>query len=90
LRDINRAVPPELETIIHKALSKLPADRYPTAGELAADVQRFLDHKPIHARPPSLVDRSRKWLRRHPSVAIASLLVLLVTAAGALAQSKAR
>src|SRR5256885_13951986 len=52
-RRIDRSVPVELETIVLKALSKSPADRYATAGEMAADLRRFLGGKPIPApRPP--------------------------------------
>lgn len=80
LREQNRAVPPELETVIFKALSKSAADRYRTAGEFGADIQRYLDHQPVLARRPSLVDRIRKWSRRHPGVAIASTLVLTLVA----------
>src|SRR5262249_36251756 len=76
----NRAIPPELETIVLKALSKSPADRYGTAAEFAADVQRYLDDQPIRARRPSLVDQARKWSRRHPSLVVASLMLLLIVA----------
>jgi serine/threonine protein kinase len=82
--ELNRALPAELDTIILKALSKNPAERYATAGEMAADLQRYLDHKPILARPPTTVDRLRKWSRRHPSIVIAGVLLLGVVAAGSL------
>jgi eukaryotic-like serine/threonine-protein kinase len=76
-RTIDRSVPVELETIALKALRKTPADRYATAGEFADDIRRFLDNRPILARPPSLIDRLRKWSRRHPS-AVAAAAVLVV------------
>jgi len=76
-RELNRAMPPELETIILKALSKNAVERYSTAAELAADLQRYLDHKPILARPPTPLDRLRKWSRRHPSVVVTTVLLLL-------------
>jgi serine/threonine protein kinase len=78
LREKNRAVPPELETIILKALSKLPAERYRSAADFAADIQRYLDNQPILARRPSVIDRTRKWMRRHPSVVAASAILLVV------------
>ncbi len=81
-RALNKVVPLELETIVLKALSKTPAERYNTAGEFAADVQRFLDNKPILARPPSLLDRGRKWSRRHPSAVVAGMLLLAITTVG--------
>ncbi|MFN0053822.1 MAG: serine/threonine-protein kinase [Planctomycetales bacterium] len=82
LRQIDRSIPPELETIVLKSVSKSASDRYRTAGELADDLQRFLDHRPIQARRPTLIDRTRKWSRRHPSVIVAGLLLLTVVSVG--------
>lgn len=78
LRKLDKSIPIELETIILKATNKSPDDRYSTASEMAADLKRYLDNQPILARPPSLIDRARKWARRHPSAVITSLVVLLV------------
>ena len=82
LRQIDKTIPFELETIILKSVSKSPADRYRTAGDLAADLQRYLEHKPILARRPTVVDRVHKWSRRHPSAVVAGVLILLVIAGG--------
>lgn len=87
-RQWNRAIPPEMETILLKAMAKHPADRYQTAAELSADVQRYLDHKPIMARPPSFYDHARKWIRRHPSIAVACVLLLVVVTAGLLINNR--
>jgi serine/threonine protein kinase/Flp pilus assembly protein TadD len=87
LRKLNKAVPAELETIVLKALEKNHAERYATAQDLADDLRRFLEDKPIQARPPSIVQRVRKWARRHkPLVAAVSavLLIVGVVAAGLL------
>lgn len=81
-RSVDPTIPVELETIVLKAMSKAPADRYATAQALADDVQRFLDEKPILARRPTLIDRGRKWGRRHPSIVVASLVVLVTIIAG--------
>ncbi|HEV3342816.1 MAG TPA: serine/threonine-protein kinase [Pirellulales bacterium] len=78
-RHINRAIPVELETIVLKALRKVPAERYSSAGELAEDLRRFLDNRPILARRPTTIDRARKWSRRHPSVVVAAMLLLTVS-----------
>lgn len=80
LRQIDKSIPSELETIILKSVSKNVDDRYRSAGELAADLQRYLNHQPILARRPSLVDRARKWSRRHPSVVISGMLLMTVVA----------
>jgi WD40 repeat protein len=83
-RQLNAAIPVELETIVRKAMSKEPAERYATAKEVADDLHRFLDDKPIRARPPSLRQRLRKWARRHRAV-IWTAASLLIFAAAALA-----
>jgi serine/threonine protein kinase len=81
-RRINRAVPADLETIVLKALSKEPRDRYATAGEMADDLRRFLDSRPIQAKRPTTVERVRKWSRRHRTVVGWSVLILLLAVLG--------
>jgi tRNA A-37 threonylcarbamoyl transferase component Bud32 len=76
-RALNRAVPRDLETICLKCLRKGPARRYPTAGELAEDLRRFLAREPIQARRVGRVERAAKWLRRHREIAAAALLLAL-------------
>lgn len=83
-RAVDPGIPVELETIVLKAMRKSRGDRYATAQALADDLHRFLDEKPIMARRPSLVERTRKWSRRHPSVVIASLVVVFVIMVGLL------
>src|SRR5438552_1753160 len=53
-----------------------------TAGELAADLSRFLENKPILARRATMPERARKWIRRHPSVLAAGIVLLVLLAAG--------
>jgi serine/threonine protein kinase len=60
-RKLDRAIPAELETIALKCLAKNPAERYATAGELAADLRRWLDDKAIKARPPGVRERVVRW-----------------------------
>ena len=43
-------------------------ERYATAGELAADLRRFVDDKPIKAKPPGLRERAARWARRHKHI----------------------
>src|SRR5262249_23482264 len=64
-RKLDRAIPAELETITLKALAKNPNGRFATAGDLAADLRRWLDHQTIRAKPPTLRQRAAKWARRH-------------------------
>jgi serine/threonine protein kinase/tetratricopeptide (TPR) repeat protein len=90
-RRLNQAIPAELETIVAKAIEKNPAERYATAQELADDLRRFLEDKPIWARRPTLVQRLRKWGRRHRAVvgsaAVSGVLLLLVAVGGLLLNS---
>jgi WD40 repeat protein/serine/threonine protein kinase len=76
------AVPTELETIVLKAMAKNPDERYATAQELADDLRRFLEEKPIRARRPTLRQRAVKWARRHKTVVRAALVVFLLAVAG--------
>jgi eukaryotic-like serine/threonine-protein kinase len=68
-RLMNPATPPDLETICLKCLAKEPSRRYQTAEELGEDLQRFLEDKPIQARPATRRERAWRWCRRNPLVA---------------------
>ena len=83
-RAIDQSIPPELETIVLKAVGKTPAERYATAREFADDLHRFLRDEPILARRQTRIQRARKWLRRHPSVPVAAVVVLVLLAVGSL------
>jgi serine/threonine protein kinase/Flp pilus assembly protein TadD len=81
-RRLNQAIPAELETIVLKAMAKTPTERYATAQELADDLNRFLEDKPIRARRPTLLERATKWSRRHRAVVVSAVVFLLVAVIG--------
>src|SRR5437870_4985450 len=64
-RRVNRSIPADLETIVLRAIAKLPDERYATAQALADDLRRFLEDRPVQARRPTLALRLKKWARRH-------------------------
>ncbi|MBI1903940.1 MAG: protein kinase, partial [Planctomycetia bacterium] len=86
-RRLNSAIPHELETIILKCVAKNPAERYATAQELADDLRRYLEDKPIQARRPGLVLRLRKWSRRHKGLVGAAAVALVLISLGSAVSS---
>jgi serine/threonine protein kinase len=82
LRRINARIPPDLETIILKAIEKNPADRYATAEGLADDLRAAIDQRPIKAKPPNVLARTVKWSRRHQLAMLAGLIVLALVTVG--------
>jgi WD40 repeat protein/tRNA A-37 threonylcarbamoyl transferase component Bud32 len=81
-RRLNRGVPRDLETICLKCLHKDPRQRYATAGDLADELRRFIDGRPITARPVGVLGRLGRWAKRHPLPALLSLAVVLALVAG--------
>jgi WD40 repeat protein len=79
---LRRGVPRDLETICMKCLEKEPARRYAGAGELADDLERWLQGTPIRARPAGRLERAYKWARRHPLPAALLAFSILTLVAG--------
>ncbi len=85
-RKLDAAIPRDLETIVLKAIAREPAHRYPTAGALADDLNRFLEDRPIHARRATAFEQLWRWGRRNrlaaAMTATAAAAVLLATVVG--------
>jgi serine/threonine protein kinase/tetratricopeptide (TPR) repeat protein len=83
LGKLNPEIPRDLETIVHKAIERDPAHRYPSSAALAADLQRFVDDEPIEARRIKARERLTRWARHNPglSASLAALGLMLVALA---------
>jgi len=81
LRKVNPRIPRDLETIVAKAMEADPARRYQTAGDLAADLERFMNYQPIQARPAGLLTRSVKLVRRNRGAALGLTVGSVITLA---------
>jgi WD40 repeat protein/tRNA A-37 threonylcarbamoyl transferase component Bud32 len=88
-RRLRPGVPRDLEAIVLKCLEKEPGRRYPLALELAEDLRRFLDDKPVKARGTSAAGRLVRWARRNRGVAAALGVIALLLIGVAIASSLA-
>jgi eukaryotic-like serine/threonine-protein kinase len=82
---LRRELRGDLDTIVGKALKKNPAERYPSVTALGADLQRYLRHEPIIARPDTIMYRTGKFVRRNRMVVALVTLALVSVIAGATA-----
>ncbi len=73
----------DLDTIVLKALKKLPADRYGTVDALAEDIERYLDQRPVHAQRDSATYRLRRFIARNRLAVGAAGAVLVAIVGGA-------
>jgi serine/threonine protein kinase len=92
---LRRLVDGELNSIAMKALEKARVRRYASVSDLAADIQRHLEHRPVLASPPSRLYRTQKFLRRHRLAALGTaagvaLLVLSGVTAWSISHSPSR
>jgi len=79
---LNKHIPQDLVTICAKCLEREQGRRYQTAKEVAAELNRYLDNRPIKARPLSLPERLIRWVTRRPMLAALSGLILFLAIAG--------
>ncbi len=82
LTRVNPEAPADLVAIVHKATDLDPARRYATAGELAADLQRYLHDEPVKARRVTTIEQTWRWARQNRALAL-SLAALMILMAGA-------
>ncbi len=80
LRQHDRRIPRDLETLVQKALAKDPKDRFATAAELADELRRHLESRPIRSRPVGPVERLWRWSRRNPALAALNAVGATLTA----------
>jgi TolB-like protein len=80
LRSLAPSLDRDLETICSRCLERDPKARYQSAGDLAADLERWLDRRPIVARPVSSPARIWRWSRRNPKLVAAGVAGLLLGA----------
>ncbi|MBL8755410.1 MAG: serine/threonine protein kinase [Planctomycetes bacterium] len=81
LENVNVDVPRDLATIVAVAMDRDASRRYASAGELADDLERFLQHRPIAARPIGVGLRLLRWMQRHPAWATAAAMALVAAVA---------
>jgi serine/threonine protein kinase/WD40 repeat protein len=88
-RQLDRDIPRDIETIVLKALAKDPAHRFASAGDLAGELRRFIDGRPILSRPVSLAEQFWRWCKRDRWMAAASISAALLTIVLALVSTTA-
>jgi eukaryotic-like serine/threonine-protein kinase len=84
-RALRPSIPVALETIVLKAIAPEPERRYASAQDLADDLERFLENRPIRAVRPTLWERLTKWCGRHRPVLIAAAGLGMLAAVGLIA-----
>lgn len=78
IRRVNPHVPRDVGTVCHMAMARERGRRYQSAADFAADLRRFLDLKPVFARPVGPFGRVALWARRKPAVAALLLTGIVV------------
>jgi eukaryotic-like serine/threonine-protein kinase len=90
-RNLAKRLRGDLDNVVLRAMQKEPARRYPSVEQMAEDIRRHLDHRPVAARPDSLGYRARKFVRRNRvTVALASLMFASLVGGASVAIREAR
>ena len=74
---LNKSVPMDLVSVVEVALAKDPDKRYQSAEAMVEDLKRVRCYEPILAKPPGLMTRFQRWVRRRPGAALALLSVVV-------------
>jgi tRNA A-37 threonylcarbamoyl transferase component Bud32/tetratricopeptide (TPR) repeat protein len=82
-RRLNDHIPRDIENVCLKAMAREQSLRYQTAGAFAEDLQRWLDGRPVQARPVGMLRKLARWCRRKPGTAGVAAIVATVLIAGA-------
>jgi len=77
-RKLRQTLCGDLDWILMQALEKDRIRRYESASAFAADINRYLKHEPIEAKPPTLLDRVGKWSRRHTAIIYSAITILVL------------
>jgi serine/threonine-protein kinase len=72
-----RKIPGELDAVVLKAMAPEPEERYGSAAALAEDLRRYLEGRPVRARPPGMLYSARKFVARHRAAAVATVGVMV-------------
>jgi hypothetical protein len=81
-RKLNPSVPRDLETVVLKAIARDPAHRYQTPAQMAEDLKRFIEDRPVRARRITTAEQFWRWCRRNPLPASLLAGIVLVFLAG--------
>ncbi len=78
-RQLDRKIPRDLETIVLKALARDPNHRFASALEMAAELRRFVENRPIRSRPIPYYQQFWRWCKRNPWLATANITAATLT-----------